>query len=202
MKRVAEGRAAVFLLEIGTEEIPARMIPGALQDLASAVHDQAVAAGLAPADRFTREGNIETFATPRRLAVRVTGLRSRQADGAVEVTGPPARAAYDAEGRPTKAAVGFARAQGVALEDLRRIATPRGECVAVLRQVGGRPAREVLAEVIPPLVASLTFPKTMRWGSGEHRFVRPVHSVVALLDGEVVDLALAGVRAGRDTFGH
>src|SRR5439155_204522 len=83
---------------------PARMIPGALQDLASAVHDQAVAAGLAPADRFTREGNIETFATPRRLAVRVTGLRSRQADGAVEVTGPPARAAYDAEGRPTKAA--------------------------------------------------------------------------------------------------
>lgn len=202
MTRREEARSCVFLLEIGTEEIPARMIDAALEDLALGLQAALEAKRLAPDRGLPLQGHFEVFGTPRRLAVRVHGLLPRQPDAEIEVTGPPVRSAYDAEGRPTGAAEGFARAQGVGVGDLRRVTTPKGECVAVRRARKGRPAAEVLAEAVPEVVASLTFPKMMRWGSGEHRFVRPVHSVVALLDGEVVDLAIAGVGAGRETFGH
>jgi glycyl-tRNA synthetase beta chain len=193
---------AVFLLEIGTEEIPARMIPGALRDLARGLVAELEAGRLLPEAGFTLEGNVRVYGTPRRLAVRAEGLRTSQPDREELVTGPPAKNAYDAAGRPTKAAEGFARAQAARLEDLQRVATPKGECVAVLKKVRGLAAAEVLARRVPPLLAGLAFPKTMRWGSGEHRFVRPIHSVLALLDEQPVDLTIAGVRSGRDTFGH
>ncbi len=201
MKRpAANGR--VLLLEIGTEEIPARMLGPALKDLAQGLYNEIVGRSIAPSVGFTLEGNFETFGTPRRLAVRASGLLAAQPDREEEVTGPPVRAAFDASGRPTKAAEGFARAQGVPVKDLRRVTSPKGECVAVRRAVRGSPAAEVLAEAIPPLVLRMTFPKTMRWGAGEHRFVRPIHSVVALLDEEVIEMVIAGIRSGRETFGH
>lgn len=193
---------AIFLLEIGTEEIPARMIAGALRDLGEALRAELQAGLLLPAAGTGPGAVVRTFGTPRRLAVRVEGVRRAQPDREELVTGPPIAAAFDAGGRPTRAAEGFARAQGARVEDLRRAPTPKGECVAVLRQVRGQPAARILAQRVPPRVAGLTFPKTMRWGSGEHRFVRPIHSIVALLDEEVVDLTIAGVRSGRETFAH
>ena len=193
---------ATFLLEIGTEEIPARMMDGALRDLAQGLFDELGAARLLPDSGFSLAGNLETFGTPRRLAVRVRDLRAQQPDALEEITGPPVGAAYDAAGKPTRAAEGFARAQGVAVDALERIRTPKGECVGVRRKKIGLAAEEVLASRVPTVVASLVFPKTMRWGTGEHRFVRPIHWVVALLDRRVVDLSLCGIRSGPRTRGH
>jgi glycyl-tRNA synthetase beta chain len=191
-----------FLLEIGTEEIPARMLPEALDSLARRLRSAVDERELLDREETPSAGKVRTYGTPRRLAVRIDGLRERQPDKVVEVTGPPAKAAYDSSGRPTRAAEGFARAQGVAVAALRRIATPRGECLGVRREVRGSSAAEVLAEVVPHVVGSMTFPKMMRWGSGEHRFVRPVHSVLALLGESTVDMTIAGIRSGNDTFGH
>ncbi|HKQ96479.1 MAG TPA: glycine--tRNA ligase subunit beta [Candidatus Polarisedimenticolia bacterium] len=191
----AAGKGLTFLLEIGTEEIPARMLAGAIADLTRGLQEKLAAAGLAPAA-------AHGYGTPRRMATLFEGLPARQADQTVEVVGPAVGAAYDAAGKPTKAAEGFARAQGVGVETLRRVKGPKGECVGLLKEVRGREVGAILAETVPAVVSAMTFPKTMRWGSGEHRFVRPVHSVVALLDATVVDLALFGVRSGRDSFGH
>jgi glycyl-tRNA synthetase beta chain len=184
-----------FLLEIGTEEIPARMVQGALDALGRALVDAVAKADLGAA-------SARLYGTPRRLAVLVDGVAARQPDQEAEISGPPVGAAYDAKGAPTRAAEGFARAQGVAVADLRRVRTTKGECVGLRRTIAGRTAGQVLAEAIPAILGGLYFPKTMRWGTGEHRFVRPVHSLVALLDGDVLDTVFAGVRAGRTTFGH
>ncbi|HYV85188.1 MAG TPA: glycine--tRNA ligase subunit beta [Patescibacteria group bacterium] len=183
------------LLEIGTEEIPARMVQAAVEELGRTLVEVLSKAGLGSA-------SPRLFATPRRLAVLLDGVASRQADQETEISGPPVAAAYDAQGKPTRAAEGFARAQGVAVSDLKRVRTPKGECVGLRRTIAGRSAVQVLADAIPVVVGGLYFPKTMRWGSGEHRFVRPVHSVVALFDGEVVGTRFAGVASGRATFGH
>jgi glycyl-tRNA synthetase beta chain len=184
-----------FLLEIGTEEIPARMIPAALEALAQGVRERAIAAGLAA-------GAARPLGTPRRLAFLLEDVPGSAPDREVEVTGPPVSAAYDAQGRPTRAAEGFARAQGGTVETLRRVTTPRGECVALRRTVSGRGAAAILAEAAPEAAGALVFPKTMRWGSGEHRFVRPVHWIVALLDEAVVDFSFLGIRSGRATRPH
>jgi glycyl-tRNA synthetase beta chain len=184
-----------FLLEIGTEEIPARMVQGAIDGLGRGLVEALAKAGL-------QGSPAQVFGTPRRMAALVENIPARQPDRAEEITGPPVAAAYDAAGAPTRAALGFARAQGVAVDDLLRLRTPKGECIGIRRTVAGRTAAEVLAEAVPQVVAALYFPKTMRWGTGEHRFVRPVHSVVALLDDEIVDLVFAGIRSGRVTFGH
>ena len=122
-----------FLLEIGTEEIPARMIPGALEALQRGLADALSAAGL-PAT------GTRALGTPRRLALVVEGIPEKSPDQSVEVTGPPASAAFDAQGRPTKAGEGFARAQGVKVEDLRRTNSPKGECIAVRKTIPGRRA--------------------------------------------------------------
>ena len=190
-----EPRVRTFLLEIGTEEMPAGAVQGAIESLGKALREALAKAGLPPRE-------VRVYGTPRRLAALLLAVPERQPDQSTQFTGPAVTAAFDAAGRPTRAAEGFARAQGVQVADLLRIKTPKAECVGVVRVVQGRAAAEILAEAVPPLVMSLAFPKTMRWGSGEHRFVRPVHSVVALLDDQVVDLEIAGVRSGRETFGH
>jgi glycyl-tRNA synthetase beta chain len=191
-----------FLLEIGTEEIPARMIDGALEDLRLALFNEFEAGRLLPEIDFNIDKNIKAFATPRRLAILAHGLRDRQPDTVQEVSGPPAKAAFDSSGRPTKAAEGFARSQGVRVEDLKRITTPKGECVGVRKEVHGAAAVDILAARVPPAVLSIAFPKTMRWGRGEFRFVRPIHWVIALFDDAVVDLTIAGVRSGDRSLGH
>ncbi|MGE5413196.1 MAG: glycine--tRNA ligase subunit beta [Syntrophomonadaceae bacterium] len=184
-----------FIFEIRTEEIPAPALLPARLELSRRLTDALAEEGLAPA-------SSESYATPRRLAVILRGLPAIQADRASEVLGPPASSAFGADGKPTKAAEGFARAQKVDVADLVVVDAPRGKTVAARRMIPGRPAGEVLAEVLPRVVSGLTFPKTMRWGDGSRSFVRPVRSVLAVLGGEVVPMEILGVSAGNETVGH
>ncbi len=184
-----------FLLEIRTEEIPAAALGGARLDLHRRVTAALQEEGLAAE-------SAQSFATPRRLILVLRGLPERQEDRFSEVLGPPASAAYDADGKPTRAAEGFARAQSVDLSELVVVDSPRGATVAARRLVPGRAAADVLSEVVPRVVETLAFPKTMRWGAGERVFVRPVRGVLALFAGRVVPMELLGVPSSNSTVGH
>jgi len=184
-----------FLFEIRTEEIPAPALLPARLELSRRLAEAMSEAGI-PAS------SVESYATPRRLAVVLRGLAERAPDRFEEVLGPPAASAFDAEGKPKKAAEGFARAQKVEVSELVVVDSPRGRTVAARKTTPGRAAAEILAEVVPRVVSGLSFPKTMRWGEGERAFVRPVRGVLALLGGEVVPLEIHGVAAGATTLGH
>ncbi|MBW1797388.1 MAG: glycine--tRNA ligase subunit beta, partial [Deltaproteobacteria bacterium] len=125
-----------------------------------------------------------------------------QEDLVQEMTGPPKSVAYDEEGKPTKAALGFAKKQGVPVEELECIETPKGEYLYVKRLIPGRPTKDILADALPKLIAGITWPKSMRWGDIGFPFVRPIHWVLALLNGEVIPFEVANVRSGNTTQGH
>lgn len=184
-----------LLLEVGAEELPPSELPAILRALEEA------AAQVLEEARLGRPA-VQVLASPRRLALLARGLDARQARQRVTVTGPPRKAAFDASGRPTRAAEGFARSQGMAVDALRIVQTERGEYLAAEREEGGGSAEAVLPPLLERLVAQLPFARQMRWGEGEVRFSRPVRWVVALLDGDVLPLTVAGVRAGRVTRGH
>ncbi len=184
-----------LLLEVRCEEIPARMLEPGVRELATRLFEELMARRLPPRE-------VETGFTPRRLALILRGLPAREPDREEEALGPPASAAFDAEGRPTRAATGFARRCGVEVDELKRVQTDKGEYVAAVKKTAGRPTPSVLAELVPRILTGLGWPKTMRWGDGLGPWVRPVHGVVALFDGEIVDFELFGVAAGRSTVGH
>ena len=184
-----------LLLEIGTEELPPHDIAPALQQLAEGMR-------AALATLRIDAGVIRTYGAPRRLAVVCMGVASRQRPMVREVRGPAAQAAFDAEGRPTQAAIGFARAQGVPVERLQaREVEGKRYAVAVVEE---RPkhSAEVLPGALTGVVTRLSFSKMMRWGEGEARFARPIRWMVALLGRTVLRVEVAGVRAGRTTRGH
>jgi glycyl-tRNA synthetase beta chain len=187
--------ASEFLLEVRCEEIPARMLEGAIRELATRVFEELMGRGVGPRE-------VETGFTPRRLVLVLKGLPARAKDVEEVVTGPPVSAAFAADGTPTKAALGFAQRLGLAPEALERVRTEKGEYVAGRRHIAGLPTAEILAEVLPRVLLGISWAKTMKWGSGVGPWVRPVHGVVALLDTEVVPIELFGVRAGRETVGH
>ena len=184
-----------FLLEIQTEEIPAPALTAARQDLLRAVVDALAEEGLVAEIS-------ESYATPRRLILVLRGLPDRQDDRSSEVIGPPATTAFDADGKPTRAAEGFARAQKVEVSELVVVDSPRGKTVAARRMVPGRSAKEILSTLVPRAVSSLSFPKTMRWGTGNSVFVRPVRGLLALLGSEVVPMEIFGVPSRAVTVGH
>ena len=184
-----------LLFEIGVEELPAGYIPPALEQL-----ERGIAAGLA--DARLAHGAVRTRATPRRLALYVESLEERQPDRDEEVMGPAVRMAYDAEGRPTTALLGFCRGRGADVADVRRVETPKGEYVAVTVHQAGKPAAEVLPALLAVLARGLTFPKVMRWLDDDTRFARPVRWLVALLGEEVLPVRAFGLEAGRDSRGH
>lgn len=184
-----------LLIEIGCEEIPARMLPRAAGDLAAVVVDLLEQGGLS-------HGEARPLWTPRRLAVHVPATQERTAAAEETVIGPPASVAWDDGGAPTKAAQGFARKQGVSPEALRRVETDRGSYAAVLVHKEPVDVGEVLARGFERAVSRISFPKTMTWGDGSHTFVRPVHWLVALADDRVLPLSLFGVEAGRRSQGH
>lgn len=186
---------AEYLLEVRTEEIPARMLEPGLRRLATRVFEELMGRGLGPSE-------IETGFTPRRLVLVLRGLPEGEPDREERTVGPPASVAFDAEGRPTKALEGFARKLGLDPGQLERIETDKGEYVAAVQAVRGRSTAEVLAEVVPQVLTAIPWPKTMRWGEGRGPWVRPVHGLVSLLDGEVVPFELFGVAAGARTAGH
>ena len=184
-----------FLLEVRCEEIPARMLEPAMRELATRLFEELMALNLAPAE-------METGFTLRRLILMLKGLPSRERDRDEEHVGPPVRAAFDAEGRPTRAAEGFARKCGVEVDALRRVETDKGEYLAATRSIVGRPVSDVLAGLVPAIVERLGWAKTMRWGVSEGPWVRPVHGVVALCNGEVVPMTVFDVESGCETSGH
>jgi len=184
-----------FLLEIGTEEIPASFVTGALQWLEKQF------ARSFDASRIDH-GSIHTYATPRRLVLHAEEVALEQADREIEKTGPPASSAFDEQGNPTKAAIGFAKSQGVDVQDLIIVETGKGRQVATRKIEAGRPTIEILPNVIPDLMHKMPFPKTMRWMDLEVRFARPIHWIVALLDGKVVPFTYGNVQSGDASFGH
>ncbi len=184
-----------FLLEIGTEEIPARFIPGALQTLKELAQVRFEQSRLS-----FRE--IKTLGTPRRLALLISGLASFQSDKEENIIGPPKTAAFSEDGVPTKVALGFAKAKGVAVQDLEFIETSKGVYLGLRKRLQGLPAIDVLKELLPQMILDLPFPKFMRWGDSSIRFVRPVHWIVALFGEQVVPFSLEGIEAGNLTYGH
>ena len=185
-----------FLLEIGTEEIPARMIDSACEELARRISD------LLQRERLAEGPAVQAFSTPRRLAVVAAAISANQADVCERVTGPSVKVAYK-DGAPTAAAEAFARKVNVPVASLEKLNTPKGEYVAATVQKKGRAAAEILAESLPKEIAGIHWAKSMYWrGKNRERFVRPVRWLVSLLDESVVPLEFAGVAAGATTEGH
>jgi len=185
-----------LVLEVGTEEMPAGAVAQALDQLRVTV-----AAGLRDL-RLSDEPDVRVCGTPRRLIVHASPVAERQPDQVREVRGPARSVAFDAEGRPTVAAQGFARKQGVPVDALETIETPQGEYVLARVHDPGRPAVEIVGAMLADAVLRLSFPKMMRWGEGSPRFVRPVRWVLCLLGDDVVPMTVAGVASGRRTRGH
>ena len=184
-----------LLLEIGTEEIPARFLPPVMQEMAASLRKRLEQQRIAV-------GEIVTWATPRRLALVARDLAAGQKVAVQEIIGPPKAKAFDAKGSPTPAALGFAKAQGVAVSDLVEVDTPRGVYLGVSKSAAGRATAECLPEILPEFIMGLSFPKSMHWGSLHATFARPIHWVVALFAGQVVPFTLADVTSGAVTYGH
>jgi len=184
-----------LFLEIGCEELPAGFIPRATAEMEAIITKELAIARLTFSE-------IKTLATPRRLVLVVKGIPAVQPDAKITATGPSLKAAYDAEGKPTRAAEGFARGQGVDVTALQTITTDKGEYLFVSKQEIGRPTYEILTEILPALVANIPFKKSMRWGDGDVRFARPVHWIVALFDGTVVPFSFGTIESGKISRGH
>ena len=185
-----------LLFEIGTEEIPAAFLARALAEL------PALATARLAAARLEHE-QVVALGAPRRLALHVRGLVDRQADIAETVTGPPAQAAFDKAGKPTRAALGFAQKAGVSVEDLKVVDIPgKGAYVTAARAEKGAETRALLPALLVELARSIPWKKSMRWAGLDESFVRPVHWVVALYAGEIVPLEMYGVASGGDSRGH
>jgi glycyl-tRNA synthetase beta chain len=184
-----------FLLEIGCEEIPARMIDAASLELRERVHK------LLDRERLLPAGSIDSLETPRRLAVQAMNIPAAQPDVTEQVIGPSASVAFK-DGQPTPAAHAFAKKVGVDVSQLQRTSTPKGEYLSAKVTKQGRPASEILAEALPKEIASIYWPKSMYWRKPNERFVRPVRWLVAMLDADVIPLEFDGVRAGNQSRGH
>jgi glycyl-tRNA synthetase beta chain len=184
-----------LLFEIGIEELPSGYLMPALKDLEAQAHR------LFEEQRIAFSG-VRTFGTPRRLTLQIERLEPSQGDLIREVVGPARAAAFDSEGRPTKAALGFARAQGVSVENLRVKRLDRGEYVVAAVVERGVRLEELLPVILPRLITSLSFPKSMRWGQGTFRFVRPIRWLVALYGSRVIPFEIDGIRSGNKTCGH
>lgn len=187
--------SAPLLIEIGCEEIPARMIAAAAHDLSARVLAILDQAGL-------EHGAARAWGGTRRLAVHVASVASGLPGREETVLGPPASAAFAPDGRLTPAGAGFAKKQGIEPSSLARIETERGVYAGFRRSAAGRSLEQVLAEALPASVAAMSFPKTMRWGDGAHRWVRPVHWVVALHGSELLKLEVLGAASSRSSDGH
>lgn len=184
-----------LLFEIGTEEIPAGYIMPALAQLQNNLRTRLN-------DLALPFGDIRVGATPRRLAVAVSGLADCQPDREEDILGPPKKAAFGADGQPSQAAIGFARSRGVEMEALRIAQTPKGEYLMLRTRKQGRQTAELLAELLPQLLTSLSFPKSMRWGAGQTTFARPVQWLLAVYNGRTIPFAVDSVASADRTQGH
>lgn len=183
-----------LLLEIGVEELPASFVETALRALPDLARKRFAELRLAHAE-------IQAYGTPRRLTLFVEKLAARQPDLEEELTGPPVKAAFK-DGAPTRAAEAFASKVGVAVSDLRRTSTPKGEYLVGTRREAGQPATALLPTALPQIVLAIPFRKSMRWGAGEVAFGRPIQWIVALLGEAVLEVTVAGITSHRASRGH
>jgi glycyl-tRNA synthetase beta chain len=202
-----------LLIEIGVEELPASWMPGLTRQIAERLEARLKEFRIAAA------APVEGFSTPRRLTARVGGIAERQEDLDETITGPPVSAAFGKDGQPTPAALGFAKKQGVAFEQLTRAQTPKGEYLAYQKHLRGRSAVDTLPDVLGGLLRDLAFPKQMHWdarledGRGELLFGRPIRWLLFLYGGRVVPFTIArsvlasgplvqDIESGALTYGH
>ncbi|MFO7033139.1 glycine--tRNA ligase subunit beta [Limnospira fusiformis CCALA 023] len=187
-----------FLLEVGTEELPATFVEGAI-----AQWEAMIPASLK--EQYLTCESVKVYATPRRLAVVIAGLPEQQPDRQEEIKGPPATAAFK-EGKPTKAAEGFAKKQNIKLEDIEIRPTSKGDFVFVLKHIPGRKTAEIVTELIPQWINRLEGKRFMRWGDGDIRFPRPIRWLVTLLDQEILPLSIPNgsetISSDRHSQGH
>lgn len=184
-----------LILEIGTEEMPSSAVYTGIDQLKKIAEQM-----------FKKEQigfkKIESFATPRRFVLKVEALASKQDDIHKDVKGPPKEVAYSKEGEPTAQALGFAQSQGVKVDALVVRTTPKGDYVFAVKKEPGKNTQDLLKEILPELITSLSFPKSMRWEETDFNFVRPIRWILALFGGSVIDFSLAGVKSGNATRGH
>jgi glycyl-tRNA synthetase beta chain len=184
-----------LLLEIGTEEIPAGFISDALSGLSDALRKELKSNRIG----FT---DIKTMGTPRRLVGLVEGLSERQETLVTEKIGPARDLAFDQNGKPTKAAIGFARSQGIDVDQLELVKNDKGEYICARKKEEGRATLHVLSEILPGIITSIPFKKSMRWGNSDISFARPVHWIIAVYRGKVVPFQLGGIGSGKYSYGH
>ncbi|HHF5189613.1 TPA: glycine--tRNA ligase subunit beta [Haemophilus influenzae] len=184
-----------FLVEIGTEELPPKALKTLATSFADNVETELNQAGLT----FDK---IEWFAAPRRLAVKVLNLATQQPSKEIEKRGPAVSAAFDAEGKPTKAAEGWARGCGITVEQAERIATDKGEWLVHRAKIEGQPTKNLLNDIVANALAKLPIPKPMRWADKTVQFIRPVHTVTMLLGDELIEGEILGVASARTIRGH
>lgn len=184
-----------LLIELGCEEVPAGIAPRAAQALLAGLLKVLDDAGLS-------HGASRWVGTPRRLTAHIDAVQLRQPDRVDELTGPPARVAFDADGNPTRAALGFARGQGLDPADLYVLETAKGDYVAAKKAIAGKQTEALIAAALPEILRGLPMPKRMKWGREAEAFVRPVHTLVAIFGQRVIDVTFAGVQSGRDAAGH
>ncbi|MCF6265203.1 MAG: glycine--tRNA ligase subunit beta [Desulfuromusa sp.] len=187
--------SAELFLELGTEEIPAGFIPRALNDIQRLLCQELENARIS-------YGEIRTFATPRRLAISIAGVARQQQRQELELTGPPVRIAFDAEGSPTKAAEGFARTNGVSVDELKTIKTEKGEYLFLSKVIEGGKSADHLAGILPRMIGKIPFKKSMRWKDLEVRFVRPIHWIVATYGGDIIPFCFGDVQSSNLSRGH
>jgi glycyl-tRNA synthetase beta chain len=184
-----------FLVEIGTEELPPKALRSLAESFAANVTAELDAANLA-------HGEVKWFAAPRRLALKISNLAESQPDREVEKRGPAISAAFDAEGKPSKAAEGWARGCGITVAEAERLATDKGEWLLYRAHVKGESAQALLPAMIATALTKLPIPKLMRWGDNNTQFVRPVHTVTLLLGDEVIPATILGIASDRVIRGH
>ena len=184
-----------FLVEIGTEELPPKALRSLAESFAANFTAELDNAGIA-------HGNVEWFAAPRRLALKVAALAEAQPDREVEKRGPAIAQAFDAEGKPSKAAEGWARGCGITVDQAERLTTDKGEWLLYRAHVKGESAEALLPNMIATSLAKLPIPKLMRWGASDVHFVRPVHTVTLLLGDKVIPATILGIQSDRVIRGH
>lgn len=184
-----------LLFEIGTEEIPAAFLTKALGDIEE-IAIKALSEKRIPA------GNIQVLGTPRRLCLHIADLAEKQEDQTTEKLGPAKKAAFDEKGNPSKAALGFARGQGLEISQLVTVKTEKGEYLASRKTVTGEETRTLLPDILMKLITAIPFRKSMRWADYELRFARPVHWILALYGGEIIPLQMEDIRSSNCSYGH
>lgn len=184
-----------LLLEIGTEEIPAAFLPKAMQDMEDMIRK-------AFDDDRIAYGQITAMATPRRLCLAVAEVSEKQGDQVIEKIGPTKKAAFDDQGNPSKAAIGFAKGQGLDISQLETVTTEKGEYLCARKTILGGETKALLPEILTRLITGLSFRKSMRWSDFDLRFARPIHWIVALFGGDIVPFKIENIESGDKSYGH